>query len=71
MPFREEIMESYIVRIIRRENDNPERIVGTLEEVETEKRVGFNSFDKLKDILSQRSNRGTKKMVVNRGDGKG
>lgn len=47
-------MESYIVRIIRREKGNPELILGTVEEVETEKRTGFNSFEKLKDTLTPR-----------------
>lgn len=44
-------MKNYIVRIIRQEKDNPERIIGTVEDVETEKRTGFDSFDKLKVIL--------------------
>lgn len=55
-------MESYIVRIIRREKD-PELILGTVEEVETQIRTGFNSFEMLRDTLSQQSNKETRKMV--------
>ena len=54
-------MENFIVRIIRREKGNPELILGTVEEVETQKRTGFNSFDMLKDTLSQQSNKEARK----------
>lgn len=49
-------MKSYIVRIIRKDKKDSELIVGTVEDVETEKRDGFNNFTKLKDLLT-RSNK--------------
>ncbi len=44
-------MENYIVRIYRREQDNPEEIAGQVEDVEDGSVYAFDSIDCLDDIF--------------------
>ena len=45
-------MENYIVRIYRREEDNPRILVGVVEEVGVEGNKAFTNIDELLDILN-------------------
>ncbi len=45
-------MENYIVRIYRRENDNPRMLVGLIEEVGSKGKKAFTSYDELWEILN-------------------
>jgi hypothetical protein len=45
-------MQCYIVRIYRREPDDPEALVGIAEEVETRSSRPFTSFSELRTILN-------------------
>ncbi len=47
-----ENMENYIVRIYRREKDNPRLLVGLVEEVGSAGKKAFNSIDDLWEILN-------------------
>jgi hypothetical protein len=51
---QEGILESYIIRIYRRENNDPRNIVGIVEEVEGEERKAFTNLDELWNILKLR-----------------
>ncbi|UCD58875.1 MAG: hypothetical protein JSV16_07145 [Candidatus Hydrogenedentota bacterium] len=42
---------NYIVRIYRRDEKNPARIVGVVEEVEAQEKRAFEDFDELRAIL--------------------
>jgi hypothetical protein len=44
-------LESYIVRIYRREHDKPIEVAGIVESVETEKKQAFKNMDELARIL--------------------
>ena len=50
-----EPVDSYIVRIYRREKDNPRMLVGLIEEIGSKGKKGFTSFDDLWEILNQRA----------------
>lgn len=45
-------MDSYIVRIYRREKKKPRVIVGTVERPEIDGKMAFSSLDELWEILS-------------------
>jgi hypothetical protein len=45
-------MENYIVRIYRRDEQDPNNIVGTLESVEQQTRQSFKNMNALKRLLS-------------------
>ncbi|MEA3223191.1 MAG: hypothetical protein U9P49_08520 [Thermodesulfobacteriota bacterium] len=45
-------MDSYLIRIYRREKDNPEAIVGTIEEIGTEERQSFKDLSELSEIIT-------------------
>jgi hypothetical protein len=51
------IMENYIVRIYRREEDNPRVLVGVVEEVGVEGNKAFTNVDELLDILGPKKKR--------------
>ena len=53
-------MDNYIVRIYRREKDNPRLLVGLIEEVGVSGKKAFNSLDDLWEILNRQEG-GTKK----------
>jgi len=45
-------MENYIVRIYRRDENDPEKVTGMLESVEYETRQSFHSIDALQALLT-------------------
>ncbi len=45
-------MDTYIVRIYRREENVPQRLVGLVEEVGVEEKRAFSNLDELWNILS-------------------
>ena len=45
-------MDSYLVRIYRRDKKNPEGITGTVEKIGTEKSHGFKSLEELGGIIT-------------------
>jgi uncharacterized protein (DUF2235 family) len=47
-------MDNYIVRIYRREKDNPRLLVGLVEEVGLKGKKAFNTLDDLWEILNSR-----------------
>jgi len=47
-------MNSYLVRIYRKAEDNPRVLVGVVEEVGKKEKKAFNSLNELWDILNQR-----------------
>jgi hypothetical protein len=47
-----ENMDNYIVRIYRREKDNPRLLVGLVEEVGLKGKKAFNTLDDLWEILN-------------------
>ncbi len=49
-------MDNYIVRIYRREKDDPRLLVGLVEEVGVSGRKAFNSLDDLWEILNRQEN---------------
>ncbi len=60
--FTEETLDNYIVRIYRREKDNPRLLVGLVEEVGVSGKRAFNSLDDLWEILNgQKSGAAQKK----------
>ncbi|MEW6053050.1 MAG: hypothetical protein AB1552_04560 [Nitrospirota bacterium] len=52
-------MESYILRIYRRQGDNPMNFIGILEETGTEERKSFTNLNELWDILKSLKKRET------------
>jgi hypothetical protein len=48
----EDILESYIVRIYRWENNNPQSLVGVVEGVGAEGRMAFTNLEELWNILN-------------------
>jgi hypothetical protein len=48
----EHCMNSYLVRIYRRAEDNPRMLVGVVEEIGKAEKRAFNSLDELWDILN-------------------
>ena len=44
-------LESYIIRIYRRDKSKPLCIVGTVEEIDSGEKKGFTTFDELRKIL--------------------
>ena len=48
----EDILESYIIRIYRWENNNPQSLVGVVEGVGAEGRMAFKNLEELWDILN-------------------
>jgi hypothetical protein len=61
--------DSYIIRIYRYEKDNPDGLVGLVEEVGIGRRRGFTSIEELWKILNsarKRDRGGGKKATANR-----
>lgn len=52
-------VESYILRIYRRQENNPMSFIGILEETGTEERKSFTNLDELWDILNSLKKRET------------
>ena len=59
-------MDHYIVKVYRRDNDDPQKIVGKIQHVSTESERHFTHIEELNEILSQGgsicSRRGKKKV---------
>ena len=55
-------MESYLIRIYRREKNNPESIVGIIEEIGTKEKHSFKNLSELSKIICPaiKKNRGKK-----------
>ena len=54
-------MRTCIIRIYREEGDDPQSLVGVVEEVGREGRIAFSNFDELWELLkSRRGNTGHK-----------
>jgi len=53
-------MESYVVRIYRRNRNSPQNLVGLVELVEVDEEKSFTSFDELRAILDSRQGRGVR-----------
>lgn len=47
-------MDSYVVRIYRRNNGSPQKIVGLVELVDCEEEKSFTSFEELRAILNSK-----------------
>ncbi len=45
------VLENYIIRIFRRDEEDPARVAGLLESVERETRYSFQTWDELRDLL--------------------
>ena len=63
-------MNSYLVRIYRKAEDNPRMLIGVVEEVGEKEKKAFNSLNELWDILNQRKELKKRKISGN-GAGKG
>jgi hypothetical protein len=46
-------VENYILRIYRRDENHPDRIAGTVEDVENGETAAFRNFSQLIEILSR------------------
>ena len=60
-------MDSYLVRIYQREKDNPEAIVGTIEEIGAKKIQSFKNLSELSKVITvpkKRRRRTTKKKSI-------
>ena len=58
--YRNDGVDSYIIRIYRRDIDNPETMVGVLEAASDEVQQSFHSRDELWDLLAEDPNRDNK-----------
>lgn len=47
-------MDSYVIRIYRRDSSSPQNLVGLVELVEIDEEKTFTSFEELRKILSSR-----------------
>ncbi|MEE9493186.1 MAG: hypothetical protein V3W04_07400 [Gammaproteobacteria bacterium] len=57
-------MESFILRVYRRDKNDPENMVGTVEDVGTQEQAVFHSMNGLQRLLSQTFN---ESLVANHG----
>ena len=60
-------MDSYLIRIYRREKDNPEAIVGTIEEIGAQEIQSFKNLSELSKVITvpkKRRRRTTKKKSI-------
>ena len=51
-------MDSYVVRIYRRDGKKSRILIGTVEAAGTDKRIGFSNIEELWEILRHRRGRG-------------
>jgi len=47
-------MESYVIRIYRRDISSPQNLVGLVELVDSDEEKSFMSFDELREILDRK-----------------
>ena len=45
------ILDNYVIRIYRRDKSDPRLMVGIVEEADSRKKRGFNTFEELREIL--------------------
>lgn len=67
-------MNSYLIRIYRRAENDPNMLVGIVREIGTEEKKAFNTFDDLWSILNPRkmeSTRTKKQKALNGADKNG
>jgi hypothetical protein len=64
-------MESYVVRIYRRDTGSPQNIVGLVELVDVDKKKSFTNFDELRAILDGRQGPSAREDVNKRGETNG
>lgn len=57
-------MDSYLIRIYRRDKENPEAIVGIIEEIGADRKEPFKNISELCDIIVQQ--RGDKDRIKKR-----
>ena len=60
MPTKGDNVESYIVRIYRRDKKNRDGIIGIVEIVSRKKKAAFKNFDELKMLLNPAKKSGYK-----------
>ena len=62
------VMESYLIRIYRRDEKDPERITGTVEEIGTQKSQGFKNVVELGGIITgkKRKDKDGKRAVLSK-----
>ncbi len=63
-------MESYLIRIYRRDVEDPEQITGTVEEIGTQESQGFKNLVELGEIITEkkRGGRAGKRSVLGKKD---
>ena len=54
-------MESYVIRIYRREAENPRNCAGQAEIIETDEKKAFRNLDELLEILQSRGRASSEK----------
>lgn len=64
-------MDSYLVRIYRKTEDNPRMLIGVVEEVGKKEKKAFNTLNELWDILNRRRELKKRKTSENGGKEKG
>ena len=64
-------MDSYLVRIYRKTEDNPRMLIGVVEEVGKKEKKAFNTLHELWDILNRRRELKKRKTSGNGGREKG
>lgn len=63
-------MDSYVVRIYRRNSSSPQNLVGLVELVEIDEERAFSSFEELREILNSRQGHGARTEKKKRGEKK-
>lgn len=53
---KEKDLDHYIVKVYRRDNDDPKKIVGQIQHVSTESEKSFTHLEELNEILSHGGN---------------
>ena len=64
-------MESYVVRIYRRDVSSPHNLVGLVELIDIDEEKSFTSFDELRKILDRKQGHGDHEEVKSSEEEKG
>ncbi len=54
-------LDSYVIRIYRRNSEDPQQVVGLVEIISSEEKKAFRTFDELREILQPENIKGVKK----------
>lgn len=54
-------MDSYVIRIYRRNSEDPRQVVGLVEIITSQEQRSFRTFDELREILQPANTKGAKK----------